>query len=105
MASIVWTIESGTNHPSSALMPSKIHKKIGHISTKALKYLVNRGMVLGLELKNLDGKIACDVCIRSKITCKPLPKELGERSKNIGDKIYSDIWGLARHIAINKKIY
>ena len=62
-------------------------------------------MVLGLELKNLDGKIACNVCIRSKITCKPLPKEPGECSKNLKDKIYSNVWGLARHITIDKKIY
>ena len=62
-------------------------------------------MVLGPELKNLDGKIACNVCIRSKITHKPLPKEPGECSKSLGDKIYSDVWGPARHITIDKKIY
>ena len=82
-----------------------MHRKLGHISEKALKHLVNHGMVLGLELTNIGGRITCDVCIKSKITCKPLPKEPSERSAHIRDKIYSDVWGPSRHLTIDKKSY
>ena len=94
-----------SNSTQLCLTAIDIHKKLGHISEKALRYLVNHGMVLGLELTNTRGKITCDACIKSKITRKPLPKESSERSKYIGDKIYSDVWGPSRHLTIDKKSY
>ena len=71
----------------------EIHKKLGHISQKTLSHLLKHGMILGIGLNSVDQKIACDVCIKSKITCKSLPKISGERAKKLGDKIYSDVWG------------
>jgi hypothetical protein len=55
-----------------------MHKQLGHILQKSMKALFNQGMILGLELKTSKDKIICDVCIKSKITCKPLPKESRE---------------------------
>ena len=44
-------------------------------------------------------------CIKSKITCKPLPKESGEQAKKLGEKVYSDVWGPSRHLTTDKKSY
>ena len=43
-----------------------------------------------------------DVCIKAKITHKPVPKEPGECAKKLGEKVYSDIWGLSRHLTITR---
>ena len=45
------------------------------------------------------------MCIKSKITCKSLPKSSGEQAKKLGDKIYSDVWGPSTHLTTDKKLY
>jgi transposase InsO family protein len=45
------------------------------------------------------------VCIKSKITCKPLPKESREWTKALGKHIYTDVWGPFHHTTINNKYY
>ena len=85
--------ELAKNKVYPCLTAMEIHKKLGHISQKALKHLLKHGMILGIELDSIGDKFICDVCINSKITCKPLPKESGECAKNLGEKVYSNIWG------------
>ena len=60
----------------------EIHKKLRHISQKALRYSLKHGMILGIELDSIGDKITCDKCIKYKITHKPLPKDPGEHTKN-----------------------
>ena len=69
----------------------EIHKKLGHISQKTLSHLLKHGMILGIALDSIGQKITCDVCIKSKITRKSLPKDSGEQAKKLGEKFYSDI--------------
>ena len=56
-------------------------------------------------MKSMNDKIICDACIKSKITHKPLPKEPREQMQKLGEQVYSDVWGPARHLTINKKLY
>jgi GAG-pre-integrase domain len=63
----------------------EVHRKLGHISQKSLKYLLEHNMILGIEKQSIGDKINCDACIQSKITRKPLPKEPRECSKKLGD--------------------
>ena len=88
-----------------SLSAMEVHKKLGHISQKSLRYLLNHGMVLGIEMKSMNDKISCDACIKSKITRKPLPKESRDHAKTLGERVYSDVWGPSRHLTINKKSY
>ena len=83
----------------------EIHRKLGHILQKSLRYLLNHGMILGISSSSIGDKISCDACVKSKMTRKPLPQEPSKRSKKPGDKVYSDVWGPARHPTIDKKIY
>ena len=85
--------------------PIQVHKKLKDISQKTLSHLLKHGMILDIELDSIGEKITCDVCIKSKITCKFLPKDSGERAKKLGEKIYSDVWGPSRHITTDKKLY
>jgi hypothetical protein len=83
----------------------EMHKWLRHISQKSMKALFEQGMVLGLELRSSKDKVICDVCIKSKITRKPLPKESRERTKAVGKYIYTDVWGPSRYTIINQKYY
>ena len=89
----------------SCLTAVDIHKRLGDISYRALKYLLKYSMIQGIQLNSIGEKMASDVCIKAKITCKPIPKEPGKHAEKLGDKVYSDVWGLSRCITIDKKSY
>ena len=90
-------------HP--CLTAIEVHKRLRHVSEKALRHLLKHSIILGIGLNSIGGKITCDVCIKSKITCKSLPKESDKWAKKLGEKVYSDIWGPSRHFTIDKKTY
>ena len=75
------------------------------VSQKSMRYLLNWGMILGIEMKSMNDKITCDACIKSKITHKPLSKEPREQMQTFSEQVYSDVWGPARHLTINQKLY
>ena len=91
--------------PCDCLLYEVVMNVKGHISYKALKRLLKYGMIQGIQLNSIGEKMTCDVCIKAKITCKPIPKELGECGKKLGEKVYSDIWGPFRHQTIDKRSY
>ena len=97
--------EPAKNQAYQSLMAFDVHKKLRHISHKALRHLLSHGMIHGIELDSIGDNITCDACIKSKITCKPLPKNSGERAKKLGEKVYSDVWGPSRHLTTDKKSY
>ena len=68
-----------------SLSAMEMHKKLGHISQKFMRYLLNQGMILGIEMKSMNDKSTCDACIKSKITCKPLPKESREQTQTFSE--------------------
>ena len=93
------------NQTYRSLTAFEVHKKLGDISYKALRHLLNHGMIHGIELDSIGDKITCNACIKSKITRKPLPKEPGEQAKKLKGKVYSDVWGPSRHLTTDKKSY
>jgi hypothetical protein len=76
---------------NTCLNPIDMHKSLGHISQKSMKRLFKHQMITGLELQPLKDKVICDICIKSKITWKPLPKESSEQTKAPGKWVYSDV--------------
>ena len=69
-------ISKDQSYQSFSAIKKKIHKKLGHISQKTLSHLLKHGMILGIGLNSVDPKITCNVCVKSKITRKALPKNL-----------------------------
>jgi len=96
--------EPAYGHAYISLSAYDIHKKLRHNSEKALKYLFKHGMISGLELEPSDGKFDFKACNKPEITHKPLPKEPREHTKKPGDRVYSDVWGPARHATLNKQL-
>ena len=70
--------ELAKNQAYQSLTAFDVHKKLRHISHKALRHLLSHGMIRGIELDSIGDKITCNACIKSKITYKPLLKDSGE---------------------------
>jgi hypothetical protein len=87
------------------LDPIDMHKQLGHISQKSMDALFDQCIILGLILKPSKDKIICNACTKSKITCKPLPKESTEQTKALGEFISTDVWGPSQHTTISNKSY
>ena len=66
------------NQAYKSLTDIEIHKKLRHISQKTLRYLLKHSMILGIELNSIGDKSTCNLCIKSKITCKSVPKDSGK---------------------------
>lgn len=47
----------------------------------------------------------CEACIQGKAHILPFPKESERKYKNIGDMIYTDLWGKAWHRGIGGELY
>ena len=74
--------ELAKNEAYQSLTAIEVHKKLRHISQKALRYLLKHGMILGIELDSIGDKITCNPCIKSKITHKPLPNIQANKPRN-----------------------
>ncbi|KAJ8517721.1 hypothetical protein ONZ45_g5159 [Pleurotus djamor] len=95
------------NSASHGISIETLHRRLGHISPRAAKRLVDEGMVTGLAidpLSNID--FFCEPCVYAKSTRKPVPKvREGERAKKFGEEIHSDVWGPARIETLKGKKY
>jgi Pol polyprotein, beta-barrel domain/Integrase core domain/GAG-pre-integrase domain len=90
---------------SPCLPMEEIHRRLAHISTKSINHLLDHQMISGLQVDKAHNTYSCDACIKSKITRQSLPKEPKDRTGKLGDRVYSDVWGPARHQTIDKKLY
>ena len=75
----------------------ELHCRFGHIAPSVARQLADRGLVSGLIFNNSkDGGTFCELCVYGKATRKPITKEhVGEHAGNVGNIIWSDIWGPA----------
>ncbi|GBE79998.1 hypothetical protein SCP_0212000 [Sparassis crispa] len=75
----------------------QLHCLMGHIAPCAVRELVMKGLVHGVELVKSDEPELCEVCIRAKSTRRPVPKEHeGERATEFSGEVHSDLWGPSR---------
>src|SRR5882724_12790993 len=94
------------NVAHKALSLDQLHWKMGHISPCAAKELVKNGTVTGLNLDMSSEASFCNACAKAKPTCKPVPKECtSPHATNVGDKIYSNVWGPATPQSHDRKEY
>lgn len=88
-------IEEGTDQ-SNIIHTSPIeewHRKLGHVNYQDLKIARKRELLQGLDF-NINSNIPeCEVCIQGKMTRLPFPKRDHERSTEVLNIIYSDVFG------------
>ena len=76
----------------------ELHRRMGHIALETARKLVKNGLVTGVRL-NANSHVEpvfCESCVYAKVTRKLVAKVRdGERAKNFGDDVHSDVWGPA----------
>ena len=87
---------------NSLAMPATLHtwddwhKILAHANIQAIQTMKRKGLVEGLDVNDtIAPDIQCTSCIQAKQHVQPFPQHSVEKSRDIGDLTYSDIWGLA----------
>ena len=84
----------------------ELHARMGHINMPALKDLLRRGLIRGIEITDLNDSFQCRTCILSKTSREPVKDErVGGRKKAFCDEIHSDLWGPAREKTLGGRFY
>ena len=84
---------------------SKAHRKLGHISSAAIKHAVSKGFITGISLDDNSTLEFCDACAKAKSARQPFPKESETRAEKYGDHVHWDLWGPAAVKSINGNYY
>jgi transposase InsO family protein len=96
------TAEAMATEPISLM---DLHSRLGHISPHTVARLAKGGELMGVKLADTTVH-DCESCLYGRAKRAAIsPKRLGPRSKNLGDKIHSDVWGPADTRSINGHRY
>ena len=89
--------DDGSYAATEPITLMEFHRRMGHISPAVAKKLAEKGMATGLRVDTSSGEMVfCESCVYAKATRKPIAKERqGERAKEFGDEIHTDLWGPA----------
>jgi hypothetical protein len=93
------------NVASVKLTISEAHRRFGHITHAAIRYAVNQGKILGVEIDPMSKPEFCEVCAKAKSAKQPFPKESETRAENYGERVHWDLWGPATVKSINGHHY
>ena len=86
------------NYASIAMVKltiSKAHWKLGHITPSAIKYVIAKGHITGIQLDPESKPEFCKACAKAKVAWQPFPKELETRATKYGEHVHWDLWGPA----------
>ena len=91
---------------AEVLTIDELHRRLGHVGHDAARMLVEKGLVQGVELDPDTKPTTCPSCEWGKGHWKVIQREREDRrAAALGDKIHSDLWGLAPVESINHKEY
>ena len=72
---------------------SEARQKLGHITALAIKYMIAKGHITGIQLDPESKPELCEACAKAKVAQQPFPKELETRVTKYGECIHWDLWG------------
>lgn len=90
---------------SEKMTISEAHKKLGHVSHKAISHAVAKGYITGIELDLSSKPEFCEVCVKAKAARHPYPKESKTRATKYGERVHWDLWGPATVKSLNGHYY
>jgi hypothetical protein len=71
-----------------------LHRQLCHIAPDAIRALVNKGTVEGIQLINDRAPLLCDSCEHAKSMRKPISKErTTPLADAFGAEVHTDLWG------------
>jgi hypothetical protein len=84
----------------------ELHLCLGHIAPTAIKELIRRGVIVGVELKEDDIPFECPACIKAKSMRAPISKvRERDRASMFGKEVHSDLWGKSRKATLGGRRY
>ncbi len=88
-------ISTHTSAPKVKHIPEmEAHCRFGHIPVRAIREMITKGFITGVELIPSGEDRQCEACICAKSTCKPVPsRQEGHCMTDLGEEIHSDVWG------------
>jgi len=99
---------SGTETAHAAAKKMNIneaHRKLGHISSAAIRHAVSKGFITGIDLDDSSKPEFCEACAKAKSARQPFPKESQTRAEKYGDRVHWDLWGPASVKSLNGHSY
>ncbi|KIY48003.1 hypothetical protein FISHEDRAFT_44169, partial [Fistulina hepatica ATCC 64428] len=81
------------------------HLALGHMNPAAVRRLKSSGMVDGMDVDKTSESHQCTPCIQGKDHVKSFPKASKRMYKEIGDIVYTDLWGPARTRGVRGDYY
>lgn len=99
---------SGQSYAATAsgkMTISEAHKKLGHVSHRAIIHAVEKGYITGIDLEPGSKPEFCEVCAKAKAARQPFPKESETRATKYGERVHWDLWGPATVKSLNREYY
>lgn len=90
---------------SGKMTISEAHKKLGHVSSRAIMHAVEKGYITGIDLERGSKPEFCEACVKAKAARQPFPKESETRAEKYGERVHWDLWGPATVKSINGHFY
>ena len=103
---VEWDNTEMTHTANEVLTIMQLHARMGHIAPDVGKSLVKDGLITGIELDEASPIETCNSCTYGKLVRKHVPRERqGERAKELGGEIHTDVWGPSPMKTIGGKSY
>ena len=86
------------NYASIAMVKltiSEAHWKLGRITPSAIKYVIAKGHITGIQLDPESKPEFCKACAKAKAAQQPFPKESETCATKYRERVHWDLWGPA----------
>lgn len=90
---------------SGKMTISEAHRRLGHVSCRAISHAVEKGYITGIELEHGSKPEFCEACAKAKAARQPFPKESETRAAEYGERVHWDLWGPATVKSLNGHFY
>ena len=67
---------------------TEAHRKLGHISSDAIRHAVSKGFITGINLDESSKPEFCNACEKAKSARQPYPKESNTQAEKYGDRVH-----------------
>ncbi|XP_051163516.1 uncharacterized protein LOC127282958 [Leptopilina boulardi] len=81
------------------------HRILGHRDLQAIKDLSEKGLAVGISVKDCGIQEVCECCVKGKMARKPFPKESQGRTMETFDLLHTDVCGPIQTVTPSKKRY
>ena len=93
------------NVASTPISLNELHRHMGHTNLQTLREMVKNGAVEGVELDSSLTSTFCEACVQGKAHRKAFPKKSEQTYSKYGEKVVTDLWGLAQVLSLGGHAY